>query len=227
MKTIFDIVNKKTFESYEGRIQGNMYTELSVVIAVIDSIFSIGSKYESTINVVNRFIHRIGINRNEDDYTTSQFIRDFSNFTDEELANVIFKNRQRTSTNNGILKAGAVRQIIGIFDNHGIQTKKDLLHHKDITEVERLVRTVKGQGSGVSFEYIMMHAGDENRFKPDRHIYTFFEDLLGYGKLNGKELEKAFFYELNLVKKLYPFFTARSLDSLMWEHIKFNFKKHE
>lgn len=125
------------------------------------------------------------------------------------------------------MKAGAVKQIITIFDNHGIQTKKDLLHHKNITEVERLVRTVKGQGSGVSFEYIMMHAGDENRFKPDRHIYTFFEDLLGYGKLNEKELEKAFFYELNLVKKLYPFFTARSLDSLMWEHIKFNFKKHE
>lgn len=224
MKKILKIVSKETFESYRERVNGNMYKEPSIVIGVIDSIFSIGSKYESTIKVVNRFVEHININRNEDDYTTKDFIRDFGTFSDEELANNVFKNRQRTSTTNGILKAAAVKQIINIFNDNGIQTKKDLLNHKNIKELERQVRTVKGQGSGVSFEYIMMHAGDENRFKPDRHIYAFFEKILEYGKLTENELEKVFFDELAIVKEIYPFFTARSLDSLIWEYVKFKYK---
>ncbi len=224
MKQIFEIIPKETFESYRERVNGNMYTEPSIVIGVIDSIFSIGTKYESTIKVVDRFIENIKINRNEDDYTTKDFIRDFGTFNEEELANNVFKNRQRTSTVNGMLKAAAVKQIINIFNDNGIQTKEDLLNHKNIKEVERQVRTVKGQGSGVSFDYIMMHAGDENRFKPDRHIYTFFEKILGYGKLTETELEQVFFDELAKVKVVYPFFTARSLDSLIWEYVKFKYK---
>lgn len=224
MDNILDIVPKETFESYRELVNGNMYTEPSIVIGVIDSIFSIGSKYESTIKVVNRFIEKININRNEDDYTTKDFIKDFGNFSDEELANDVFKNRQRTSTTNGVLKAAAVKQIINIFDDNGIQTKKDLLHHKNIKDVERQVRTVKGQGTGVSFDYIMMHAGDENRFKPDRHIYTFFEKILGYGKLTETKLEQVFFEELAKVKEVYPFFTARSLDSLIWGYVKFKYQ---
>lgn len=201
-----------------------MYKEPSVVIGVIDSIFSIGTKYESTIKVVDRFVEKINIKRNEDDYTTKDFIRDFGTFSDEELANGIFKNRQRTSTVNGMLKSAAVKQVISIFNDNGIQTKKDLLNHKNIKEVERQVRTVKGQRSGVSFDYIMMHAGDENRFKPDRHIYTFFEKILGHGKLTETELEQVFFDELTKVKEVYPFFTARSLDSLIWEYVKFKYQ---
>lgn len=227
IEKILEIIPSETFESYRERINGNMYKEPSIVIGVIDSIFSIGSKYESTIKVVNRFIKKININRNEDDYTTKEFIRDFVTFSDEELANDIFKNRQRTSTTNGVLKAAAVKQIINIFDDNGIQTKKDLLNHKNIKEVERQVRTVKGQASGVSFDYIMMHAGDENRFKPDRHIYTFFEKILEYGKLTENELEKAFFDELAIVKEVYPYFTARSLDSLIWEYVKFKYQSQK
>lgn len=217
MEKILQVIAKETFQSYEKIVNEGMYREPSIVIGVIDSVFSIASKYESTIKVVNRFVERIALDRDNEDYTTSDFIRDFSMYSGEELANNIFKNKQRTSAVNGILKAEAVNQIITILNNNNVETKSDLLNHANIKEVERQVRTVKGQGRGVSFEYIMMHSGDVNMFKPDRHIYTFFEDILEYGKLSELELEKAFFNELETVKRIYPFFNARLLDSLVWE----------
>ena len=66
----------------------------------------------------------------------------------------------------------------------------------------------------------MMHAGDENRFKPDRQLKKFFEELLGYGTLNNQQLNEVFFKELEIVKAKYPYFTAKSFDSLIWEFMK-------
>lgn len=221
MEKIFKIITPETFKQYAKRVSDGMYNEPSLVIGVIDSVYSISSRYESTINVVNRFVEAIGINRKLEDYTTSDFLDSFGNYTPEQLAYNVFKNRQRTSTKNGVLKSEAVMKIIETLHKNGIETKKDLLNHENINQVEQQIRKVKGQGSGVSFEYIMMHAGDKNRFKPDRHIFTFFEEVLEYGKLSAIELEKKFFNELEIVKIKYPFFTARSLDSLIWEHVKF------
>lgn len=221
MRNIFEVIPKENFESYKVRVGEGIYRDISLVLAVIDSVFSISSKYESTINVVNRFAEYVNIDRGKDEYTISNFIKQFGVYTGEKLANDIFKNRQRTSTRSGILKAEAVKQIIQILKNNGIETKDDLLNCGDIDQVEKQIREVKGQGSGITFEYIMMHAGDENRFKPDRHIYTFFEKLLMYGLLSEVELEKTFYKELEIVKIKYPFFTARTLDSLIWEFIKY------
>lgn len=123
-----------------------------------------------------------------------------------------------------MLKAAAVREIIEILAAYEIKTKEDLLHHPKINEIEQQIRNVKGQRSGVSFHYIMMHVGDYNRFKPDRHIYTFFEKVLNYGKLNTKQLEEVFYRELNIVKTKFPYFTARAFDSAIWEFIKHDYK---
>lgn len=223
MNNIFELIPKQIFESYKVRVEEGIYRDISLVLGVIDSVFSIASKYESTINVVNRFVEYVNIDRTKDEYTTSDFIKQFGTYAGDKLANDIFKNRQRTSTRNGILKAEAVKQIIEIFNNNGIETKGDLLNCEDIDQIEKQVKEVKGQGSGITFEYIMMHAGDENRFKPDRHVYTFFEELLMYGPLSEVELEKTFYKELEIVKMKYPFFTARTLDSLIWEFIKYHY----
>lgn len=222
MNNVFKIVPETNFESYRERVQQGIYRDVSLVLAVIDSVYSIASKYESTIKVVNRFAELVNIERGKDDYICSEFLNKFENLTDDELANDIFDNRQRTSTTNGILKAGAVKQIIRIFKDNNIETKHDLLNHSNIDGIKKQVQKVKGQGSGISFEYIMMHAGDLNRFKPDRHIYTFFEKLLNYGPLTEDRLREVFFKELDIVKEKYSYFTARSFDSLIWEFIKFN-----
>ena len=58
-----------------------------------------------------------------------------------KLAQNIFKNRQRTSTRNGILKADAVVQFIKILKAHEIETNDDLLNYDD---KDRLVNDIKG-----------------------------------------------------------------------------------
>jgi hypothetical protein len=214
MLNIFDVILAEVFESYKDRV---VYKDKSLVIGVIDSIFSIGVRYGSVIKAVNRFVKLAGIEREKDKYTVSDFFNHFGHLNGEELANDVFNNRNRTSAKNGILKTEAIKQVLKIFKDCGIETQDDLIHHPRLDEVERHVKMVKGQGSGISFQYIMMHAGDKNRFKPDRQIYWFFQDLLGYGKLNEKELYEAFYKELEIVNKRYPYFDARSFDSLIWE----------
>ncbi len=220
MQDIFKIVPSYEFEKFEKVINEGQYRDVSLVLAVIDSIFSISAKYESTIKTVDRFAAYVGINRGKDEYTTSEFIDQFENVDSELLANEIFKNRQRTSTRNGILKAEAVKQAIKVLNDNKIETKEDLLNCEYIDMIEMQIRRIKGQGSGITFEYIMMHAGDENRFKPDRHIYTFFQEYLNYGPLTEEKLKDVFFEELIKVKEKYPYFTARSFDGLIWGFIK-------
>lgn len=74
MNKLLELIPKTTFESYNENNRVNMYKEPSLVLGVIDSVFSISSKYESTIKVVDRFIELIKIDRKNDDYTTANFI---------------------------------------------------------------------------------------------------------------------------------------------------------
>ncbi|MGI6771674.1 MAG: hypothetical protein ACOX5Y_04625 [Acholeplasmataceae bacterium] len=220
MIDIFEVVSKEEFEKYEEIINNGLYNDVSLVLAVINSVFSISARYESTIKVVNRFADYVGIDRSKDEYTTSQFMKQFYDVDSEILANDVFGNRQRTSAVNGILKAEATKQVIKVLNDNKIETQKDLLHCEYIDTVEMQIRRVKGQSSGITFEYLMMNVGDDNRFKPDRHIYTFFGEYLKYGSLTEEKLREVFFNELEKVKEKYPYFTARSFDSLIWTFIK-------
>lgn len=217
---IFDVLNNEKFEAYKENESASEYDNLSLVLAVIDSIFSISAKYETTVKVVDRFAKYVGINKKSDDFTVTKFMNKFSDFSPEQLANDVFNNRQRTSAVNGVLKAEAVKSVIEVLYNNKIETKKDLLNFQNQDKLELEIRKIKGQGSGITFHYLMMHAGDVNRFKADRHIYTFFEVYLGYGKLNEDTLEKVFNEEYLIVKNKYPHFTIRALDNLIWNFIK-------
>lgn len=64
----------------------------------------------------------------------------------------------------------------------------------------------------------MMLAGDENRYKRDRLIESFFKDILGYGNLTNDELMNAFYEQLKIVNKKYKEINSiRMLDSIIWE----------
>lgn len=217
---IFDVLNHEKFEAYKENESASEYDNISLVLAVIDSIFSISAKYETTVKVVDRFAKYVGINKRCDDFTITEFMNEFNDFSPEKLANDVFDNRQRTSAVNGILKAEAVKSVIEVLYNNKIDTKKDLLNFQNQEKLELEIRKIKGQGSGITFHYLMMHAGDVNRFKADRHIYTFFELYLGYGKLDETTLKKVFNEEFLIVKNKYPHFTVRALDNLIWTFIK-------
>jgi hypothetical protein len=218
MKKINQVISKEYIEEFLSK--SKHYGPKSLVICVIDSVFSIGVKYESTIKVVERFAEYVGINIENDEYTLEQFLDSFQDYTYEQLADDVFKNRQRTSTRNGILKAEAVVHYINILNSNGINTTEDLLNHENITRVRNEIMLIPGQKSGVSFAYVMMLAGDTSLFKPDRHIYSFFESFLGYGKLNEDQLKSKFNEQFKIIKGEYSVFTIRLLDSLIWTFMK-------
>ena len=138
----------------------------------------------------------------------------------DTLTDKVFCNRQRTSSKGGILKSEAVRSVLNILYTFGIETKTDLLNFNNLDAVESEIRKIKGQTTGITFDYIMMHAGDNNRYKRDRQITNFFDIYLGYGKLDEHALRVAFKEQFLIVKEKYPTFTIKSLDNLIWNFIR-------
>lgn len=133
-----------------------------------------------------------------------------------KLAQNIFKNRQRTSTRNGILKADAVVQFIKILKAHEIETNDDLLNYDGKDRLVNDIKGIKGQGKGLSFNYVMMLAGDVNTFKPDRHIINFFIDHFDIKDTSNQNLERLFREQLEKVKSVYPEINVRTLDGAIW-----------
>jgi len=218
MKKITQVISREFIDEFLA--SRKHYGPKSLVISVIDSVFSIGVKYESTIKVVQRFAKYVGINIEKDEYTLEEFLDRFNDYSYEKLANEVFVNRQRTSSRNGILKAKAVVHYINILYSNGINTADDLLNFKEIDRIRKEIMNIPGQKSGVSFSYIMMLSGDTSLFKPDRHIYNFFENYLGYGKLNENKLKQKFEEQYKLIKEEYPVFTIRLLDNMIWAFMK-------
>lgn len=210
---MLNIIDKKIFEDKLAEMED--YGFNSLVFSVINSVYSISANYSSTIAVVERFAKHI--NRSlKDQYLISEFIRDFGNAEVDELATTVFKNRQRTSTRNGILKADAVVQFIRVLYLHGIETNEDLLNYEDKYRLIYDIKKIKGQGSGLTYDYVLMLAGDVNTFKPDRHIFRFFSEHLGLEVTSSENLEKLFRKQLEIVKKDYPDMNVRTLDSAIW-----------
>jgi len=89
------------------------YEYASVPLCVIDAVFSIGVRYESTERTVTEFCARYHWQRDgrgrEKEHTTSEFLKLLQPYENrcENMADDVFRNRQRTSTRSGILKAEA------------------------------------------------------------------------------------------------------------------------
>lgn len=217
-KDILEVLPSEYFDNYLR--EAKEYGYKSLVLGVIDSVFSISAKYESTFKTVERFASYTGIDLYNQEFLVSDFIGQYSEYSDIKLAEEVFRNRQRTSTSNGILKAQAVKEFINILDQHNIQTKEDLLKYPNKKDLKQKIAQIKGQKSGITFEYLMMLAGDTERFKPDRHIYRFFEEYLNYGKLDEYKLNIAFKEQLITVQNKYERFTIRMLDNLIWKFVR-------
>lgn len=210
---MISIIDKSFFEKRIAEM--NDYGYESLVFCVIDSVYSISAKYASTKAVVLRFADYLGKSIKEQ-YQISEFVNDFGMTNVNELASDIFKNRQRTSTVNGILKADAVVQFIKVLYTHGIETNYDLLNYTDKDRLMCDIKKIKGQGSGLTFEYLLMLAGDTNTFKPDRHIINFFTNYFHIKDISNENLEKIFREQLEIVKITYPNINVRTLDGVIW-----------
>ena len=155
----------------------------SLPLCVIDSVYSIGVKYEIVRKTVKNFCeyNNISVFRQNIDsipeqnsqFSVTDFINTFGKTDYEELANSIFKNRQRTSSKSGILKAEAVVHFLNELSNEGINYFQDLENIS--TSFETKIKQIRGQKSGISLQYFYMLAGNDRLIKPDRMVVRYIE----------------------------------------------------
>ena len=218
---IIEILGEKSLSNAKG------FTPYkSIVFCVIDAIFSIRAKYNpTTINVVERTAKAFGLTSRFDDCTVSDFTHKYRHTSVDDLATGVFKNKQRTSSSNGILKAEAVKEALMMFNRIGINTIDDFNDTEKKSLVESKWHQIKGQSSGVTWRYLCMLAGDQNEFKDDTHIYNFFIHKLGYSirfSNDYEQLKKAFIIELAKVNRRFPGITIAVLDHMIWKHMSGN-----
>lgn len=167
-------------------------------LCVLDATFSINARYDSVVApLVRRYgawahLQNVllrgddlegGVNPRDDEQRLSVFLESFEGKSDEEVASAILRNRNRTSSRGGVLKAAAARQISQTLVDHGVETLadvSDMLTDLDRTKaVEKALSDVPGHGSGVRTSYIWMTAGDDHHVKPDRHVLGWLTQKLG------------------------------------------------
>lgn len=158
----------------------------SLPLCVIDAVFSIGVTYTSTRNTVIRFCEiqkwemslEPDVPRENGEHKIVEFLNLSKDLTPDQMADSLFGNRQRTSTQSGILKAEAVQRFAEVLKEAGIEDFGDLTDER-LTEAEIQVCRIPGQKSGISFDYFRMLAGDDSRIKPDRMVQRYIAKAIG------------------------------------------------
>ena len=176
---------KKKIETIKPLSDAYYYNHLS--LCVIEAVWSLGVKYQSVINVVQRYCTK----RNLEPYrgknlcdsssypekTQQESITCFLQYVKEfsfcQLADTVFENCQRTSTRNGILKAEAVVKFAKVLLKYDVNYFQDIGRLENNIAFEGDINAIPGQKSGLSLDYFYMLAGDENRTKADRMIKRF------------------------------------------------------
>ena len=136
----------------------------------------------------------------------------------------IFQNRQRTSTQAGILKSQAVFRLATVLRDHGMNFLQDVPPMVFDAGLEAKLVQIPGQRSGISTSYFFMLAGTEDLIKPDRWIMRFLKHCLDtYPKLEEAQLLLSEVCEILQAK--HPHLTPRLLDNIIWNYERTKKKK--
>lgn len=188
-------------------------------LCVIDSVFSIGVKYEIVQNTIDRFCTHNKIDKfsKSAELSTSFFLNLMEQESIKELTENIYKNRQRTSTRSGILKSEAVIKFLKILQKYEVNKLCDLYKIISSKEFEIDIKKIPGQKSGISLTYFFMLAGSDDLIKPDRMIVRFLESISG----ENVSLSDCQIILTEVAKKLQKDgfdITAKKLDNLIWNY---------
>jgi hypothetical protein len=203
------------------------YYYASLPLCVVDSIFSIGVRYSSVVNTVQRFcnffdieqyrIHGSDYPKKEQQLSVSDLNSQLIKYNEEYLANHVFVNRQRTSTRNGILKAQAVKEFLEVLENQSVDYFQDLHKVLNNENFEDQIKLIKGQSSGITLSYFYMLAGDDLLIKPDRMIHRFIEEVIGE-KVNNQYAGELLKKSADTLRIEYEQITPRLLDHVIWNY---------
>lgn len=209
---------------------GEEYFYQSLPLCVIDAVWSVGVRYEAVQGVVARYCKRFGLRRIRADrcsrppMTEQESIAQFCDKAEKlgslAMADTVFENRQRTSTRNGILKAEAVYRFASTLRSYDVNYLQEIptaatAAHSD--QLERDIRNIPGQGSGISLRYFWMLAGSDELIKPDRWILRFLEAALRRRVLTD-EAQDLVIGATERLRVKFPHLTPRLLDHEVWKH---------
>jgi len=160
------------------------YFYASLPFCIIDAVYSLGVRYSSTRNTVIHFCDIKGLQRLRlkespfldisQQYSVHQFDDLLSHYDDyKQIAVELFNNKQRTSSRNGILKAEAVHKFARVLLKYNVNYFQDISKVIYDLNFENDICLIPGQTYGTALTYFFMLAGDDNKVKPDRMIYSF------------------------------------------------------
>ena len=201
------------------------YNYNSIACCIVDAVYSIGVRYESTKNTVASFCRYVGIERyrsarsSYDMFTVSQLIQTIKTVGAAKSADVIFHNHQRTSTRNGILKSEAVLRFAEVLFSCWINTFADFQRKGIQDHAEKMIQMIPGQKSGLALHYFYMLAGNDDFCKPDRHVIRFISHYTGTTvkiAMAAMIMKQA----AEEMKVNYPELTVRLLDYAIWNYAK-------
>jgi len=203
--------------------QGCFYQSLP--LCVIDAVYSIGVRYSATEATVRRFCkhYKLTLSRGAElpeqaeQLSITEFLDIYKAYGVERMADEVYRNRQRTSSRNGILKAEAVRLFAQVLCDHGVNYFQDVPKIQGLAGFEQAIMEIPGQHSGVSLRYFYMLAGDTNFIKPDRMIKRFLFAATGE-HFSDDACQSALEGACRDLARDYPGLTPRALDNLIWNY---------
>lgn len=200
------------------------YFYQSLPLCIIDAIYSIRARYESTKLVIKRYCDYFGLQRirtNKLDIppievqeSVKAFLQKIYNLGINKFTNEIFCNKQKTV--GGILKSEAVFQFALILEKYETSYLQDISQIINDINFDKESRNIPGIGEAV-IPYFFMLSGSENLIKPDRMVLGFLKDILGRG-IHPLEAQKNLLEVNNILKSKYPHITPRLLDHTIWKY---------
>ncbi|MCW3110611.1 MAG: hypothetical protein JWQ09_5117 [Segetibacter sp.] len=203
------------------------YFYASMPLCVVDSVFSISVNYKGVKNTIARICNYykipcfrkdlLTVPATDEQISTTDFLKLFTDMTPDALAAEVYRNKQRTSTRNGILKADAVIRFLKVLKDFNAEYFQDIPILINNFNFESSVKNIPGQGSGISLKYFFMLAGTDDLIKPDRQIISFLQNITGQ-KFNLQDCQTILFNVTGELNKQGYNLTPRLLDNIIWNY---------
>jgi hypothetical protein len=209
---------------------GDEFFYQSLSLCALDAVFSIGVRWQSVRNVVARYCAHAGrpvfrplgsdAPPRAEQESISQFCARLASWGAPDQIAAMLGSRQRTSTSGAsILKAEAALRFAEQLRAHGIEHLQDMDSLAPEREAQLLtgIRTIPGQGSGISWAAFRMLSGSEDHVKPDRMVSRFILATLGR-EVTPETAVALVRGAAALLRATYPELTPRLLDTQIWKY---------
>ena len=196
----------------------------SLPLCVIDAVFSIGVRYGSTKNVVKSWCAFSGWELGRSSATKERSISEFVGILRPyenrwvEMATEVFRNHHRTSSTSGILKAEAAYRFAKTLQQFGVETFTDELRTSLRPDIRAAVTPIRGQGSGLSFSYFLILAGNKDAVKADRMVSRFVLGGTGLRRISTEACADLVREAASVLRSQFANLTPSLLDHAIWRY---------